>query len=169
MSETAYILLGSNLGDREAILLAARDRMAAMDGLQLTASSPLYSSEAVEMADDNPRFLNQVIKATVRQTPEELLTALETIETELGRTGKGEYQDRTIDLDILLYGQHQVASERLTIPHRRLLDRSFAMIPLLQIDPDLIHPGSGRRLAEYVDDDSRKQVTIYSGDGHNCD
>lgn len=169
MSETAYILLGSNLGDREAMLNTARNQLAAVDGLQVMAASALYSSDAVEMADDNPQFLNQVVKATVKQTAEELLTNLEAIETGLGRDGKGECKNRPIDLDILLYGKHRVASERLTIPHRRLLDRSFAMIPLLQLDPDLIYPGSGRRLAEYVNDDLRKQVTIYKENGHPGD
>lgn len=161
MAETVYILLGSNIGDREAFLEAARNRIATVQGMEITAASALYASKAQDMDSENPPFLNQVIRAEYQYTPGELLRTLEQIERDLGRTGKGRCRPRTIDLDVLLLGDRIVETELLTIPHPRLLSRSFALVPLLQIDPALVYPGSGRPLAGYITKDACEQVTVF--------
>ncbi|MCP4685720.1 MAG: 2-amino-4-hydroxy-6-hydroxymethyldihydropteridine diphosphokinase [bacterium] len=161
MKTTVHILMGSNMGDRESYLVAALDRLAAVEGLEIIATSAVYSSEAQDMEGENPAFLNQAVKADYDFTAGELLHSLEKIEIDLGRTGKGQREPRTIDLDILLFGEEQITGERLTVPHPELLNRPFALIPLVQIDPRLVHPSTGRRLVEYLTLKARQQVTVY--------
>jgi len=161
MTQGIYILLGSNLGDREKSLAKALGRIEGIEGLELVAASSVYISEAQDMQGENPSFLNQVIKADYDYSPGELLSALENIEIELGRTDKGKKSPRTIDLDILLFDDRTMETERLTIPHSELLNRPFAMVPLLQIDPDLIHPGTGKQVSEYLNDESQTEVILY--------
>ncbi len=158
---TVYILLGSNIGDREKNLATARERLEYIPGFELGASSSIYISDAVGMPGENPAVLNQVIKGEYTYRPSELLVELERIETALGRTGKGQKQPRTIDLDILLFGDDIIETESLSIPHRELLNRPFAMVPLLQIDPDIIHPVTKEPVASFLTDIDRTQVLLY--------
>ncbi len=159
--ETVFILLGSNIGDRERLLRSAIDRMEQVEGFELIATSAIYSSEAQEMESESPPFLNQVVMADYQFTPKELLRALEQIETDLGRTDKGGMQPRTIDLDILLFGQKTIDQKQLTIPHPRLLERSFALVPLAQIDPEVVHPVTGRTIGSYITDELRSELEVY--------
>lgn len=161
MKTTVHILMGSNMGDRESYLAAALERLRELEGLEVIASSGVYVSEAQDMEGENPSFLNQVVKADYDFTPGELLHTLEGLEIELGRTGKGQREPRTIDLDILLFGDAVIKTERLTVPHRELLNRPFVLVPLVQIDPELVHPGTGRSLSEYVTTEIRERVTLY--------
>ena len=161
MKTTVYILLGSNMGNRESYLAAALEHLSGLEGFEIIASSGVYVSEAQDMEGENPSFLNQVVKADYDFTAGELLLSLEKLEIELGRTGKGQREPRTIDLDILLFGDEVIDTERLTVPHRELLNRPFVLVPLVQIDPDLVHPGTGRPLFEYVTDEVRERVTMY--------
>lgn len=161
MKTTVYILLGSNMGNRESYLAAALDRLSGLEGFEVIATSGLYVSEAQDMEGENPSFLNQVIKADYDFTAGELLHTLEKLEIALGRTGKGQREPRTIDLDILLFGEEVIATERLTVPHPELLNRPFALVPLVQVDPHLTHPSTGRPLAEYLNDEARERVTLY--------
>jgi len=149
MQTTVYIGLGSNLGEREAHLRSAVLRLTDLPGLKVAATSSIYETAAQEMAPGSPPFLNQVVKVESTLSPLDLLEALELVEAELGRTGKGLGLPRTIDLDILLYGDTVLATPRLTIPHPRLLARPFAIVPLLELSPALRHPATGRPLAEY--------------------
>lgn len=158
MTSTAYILIGSNLGDREKYLSSAIAMIKETPGLELCDRSSVYSSEAQQMANGTPSFLNQAIRVETRLRPLELLTALETIEQALGRDDKGKNLSRKIDLDILLYDAEIVETERLTIPHPELLNRAFALIPLIEIDPELVHPLTGRRLKDYLNDEDFKLV-----------
>jgi len=158
MTSTAYILLGSNLGDREKYLSSAIVMIKDIPGIELSSSSSVYSSKAEQMASGTPSFLNQVIKVKTELTSIELLTALEKIEQALDRTGKGKYISRTIDLDILLYDTEIINTERLTIPHPELLNRAFALIPLVEIDPTLVHPLTNKRLKDYLNDEDFKLV-----------
>ena len=158
MTNTAYILIGSNLGDREKYLSSAIAMIKETPGLELCEHSSVYSSEAQQMANSTPSFLNQAIKVETRLRPLELLTALEKIEQAFGRTDKGKQLSRTIDLDILLYDTEIVNTKRLTIPHPELLNRTFALIPLIEIDPRLVHPLTGRRLKDYLNDEDFKLV-----------
>ena len=158
MTSTAYILIGSNLGDREKYLSSAIAMIKETPGLELCDRSSVYSSEAQQMANGTPSFLNQAIKVETRLRPLELLTALEKIEQALGRDDKGKNLSRKIDLDILLYDTEIVNTKRLTIPHPELLNRAFALIPLIEIDPELVHPLTGRRLKDYLNDEDFKLV-----------
>lgn len=158
MTSTAYILLGSNLGDREKYLSSAIVMIKDIPGLELSGSSSVYSSKAEQMASGTPSFLNQVIKVKTKLTSIELLTALEKIEQALDRTDKGKYISRTIDLDILLYDTEIINTERLTIPHPELLNRAFALIPVVEIDPRLVHPLTNKRLKDYLNEEDFKLV-----------
>ncbi|HWR83420.1 MAG TPA: 2-amino-4-hydroxy-6-hydroxymethyldihydropteridine diphosphokinase [Candidatus Deferrimicrobium sp.] len=161
MSETVYILMGSNMGDRDKNLSAALAQLEMLPGLEVVAVSGIYISEAEEMPPDSPAFLNQVVACDYAYLPGELLNALEAIEKTLGRTGKGQRQPRTIDLDILLFGERIVETERLSIPHPKLLNRPFAMVPLLQIEPGVVHPVTKSPVAEFLTDRQRRQVLLY--------
>jgi len=161
MAETAYILLGSNMGDREKNLSAALTKLGQVEGLEICATSAIYLTEAQDMEPGNPAFLNQVVMADYRFTAHELLNALELVEKGLGRTGKGKKEPRTIDLDILLFGDQVIETEQLSVPHRELLNRPFAMVPLLQITPEAIHPVTRTPVAEFLNEKDREKVVMY--------
>jgi len=161
MGETVYILMGSNLGDRERMLAEALDKIGEIPGLELVATSAIYVSDAVEMEGENPSFLNQAVMAEYIYPAHELLSSLERIEHQMGRMNKGDYKPRSIDLDILLFGNEQIHTERLTVPHRKLLERGFALIPLTQIDPELIHPGTNRPLSDFISEEQWESVIVY--------
>ena len=161
MAETVFLLLGSNIGDREKSLEKALIRLEEIDGLEIVATSGIYVSEAVDMPPGSPSFLNQVIMADYKYLPHELLNAVEIIEKSMGRSGKGQKMPRNIDIDILLFGQEIIETDRLSVPHRELLNRSFAMVPLLQVEPGIVHPVTGRPVSEFLTDEDREKVILY--------
>jgi 2-amino-4-hydroxy-6-hydroxymethyldihydropteridine diphosphokinase len=161
MAETVYLLLGSNIGDRELNLEHAAQKIRGLEGLEIVAMSGIYLTEPVGMTGVQPAFLNQAVRAEYQYRPLELLHALERIETEMGRTDKGNLQPRIIDCDILLFGGLKIQERDLTIPHPRLLERPFALIPLLEIDPQLVHPVTRKPLASYVKDRKDSGVMLY--------
>ena len=129
-----YIALGSNLGDRHTLLLQAIERMVLRVG-QLVRCSSFFETEPVGFVSAHP-FLNAVALYRTTLTPEELLKTTQEIERELGRTAKsvnGQYEDRTIDLDILLYGNETIDTPELKIPHPRMQERPFVMQPLEEV------------------------------------
>lgn len=123
------------------MLRAARERLAALPDAALSAQSPLYETEPWGDADQ-PFFLNQVVALTLQSppwTPQRLLAALQAIETELGRRrGPRRFGPRTLDLDILTYGRERIRQPDLTVPHPRLRERAFVLVPLADIAPDLV-------------------------------
>jgi 2-amino-4-hydroxy-6-hydroxymethyldihydropteridine diphosphokinase len=144
---TVYLVLGANLGDREANLRAA------LRGLEGTgtvkAVSSLYETEPVGGPEGQPPFLNAACLWETELPPEEALRFLKELERELGRRPGGRrYGPREIDLDILLYDDRVVEEEGLTVPHARLAERAFAMLPLAEIAPDAVHPVEGKTIAE---------------------
>ncbi|MGD8922718.1 MAG: 2-amino-4-hydroxy-6-hydroxymethyldihydropteridine diphosphokinase [Candidatus Zixiibacteriota bacterium] len=161
MAETVYLLLGSDLGDRLDYLKEACRRLEQVRGFECVAISPVYVTEPEDMPAGSPSFLNQVVKGEFEYTPAELLTAIEEIEAELGRTDKGQKKPRTIDIDILLFGDRVVTAESLTIPHPKLPSRAFALIPLLEVDPDIVDPASGKPFREYLSKLNTDSVTLY--------
>jgi 2-amino-4-hydroxy-6-hydroxymethyldihydropteridine diphosphokinase len=161
MAETVYLLLGSNLGDRKEYLKEACRRLEQIRGFECVAVSPIYVTEPEDMPPGSPSFLNQVVKGEFGNTPAELLTAAEEIEAELGRTEKGRKKPRTIDIDILLFGDRRVTTEALTIPHPKLISRVFALVPLLEVDPDIVDPTSGKPFRQYLDKLNTDSVTLY--------
>ncbi len=147
----AYLGLGSNLGDRELNLLAAVERLRLL-GDVVKISRP-YETDPVGYTDQ-PRFLNVAVLLETTLDPVPLLAALKRVEADLGRVETVRYGPRTIDLDILVYDDLILQTPELTIPHPRLTERAFALVPLAEIAPDLAIPGTGltaRELAERVD------------------
>ena len=138
-----YIGLGSNLGDREATIRAALDRLDGQDEIQVVRVSSLRETDPVGYTDQ-PRFLNGVAALETELSPRELLERMLAVERALGRTRDGpRFGPRTIDLDLLLYGDAVVDEPGLEIPHPRIAERSFVLEPLAELDPALEVPGRG--------------------------
>lgn len=133
--------LGANLGDARATLRAARDALAALPGCRLLACSALYRSAPVEAG--GPDFLNAVALLHCTLAPPALLAALHGIEQAHGRERPFLNAPRTLDLDLLLHGQQQCADAALQLPHPRLHQRAFVLLPLLALRPALQVPGLG--------------------------
>lgn len=163
--ETVYMLLGSNLGRRRLNLLLAREKIRSIGGVEITAESSLYHSTAVDMGGKQPPFLNQVIRASCTVAPMQLLDAIEEVERDLGRVSKGMLLPRTIDIDILFYGRQVIDTARLVIPHKRVLEREFAVIPLLEIEPDFILPDKHERLDMYLQSMTQSNLKQYKEHG----
>jgi 2-amino-4-hydroxy-6-hydroxymethyldihydropteridine diphosphokinase len=137
-----YIGLGANLGDRKETIRAALDHLAGAD-ISVLRVSALRETDPVGY-EEQPRFLNGVAEVETALEPLELLDRLLAVERELGRTREGpRFGPRTIDLDLLLYGDLVLRHPRLTIPHPRLAERGFVLEPLAELDPDLVVPGAG--------------------------
>jgi 2-amino-4-hydroxy-6-hydroxymethyldihydropteridine diphosphokinase len=144
---TAYLGLGSNVGDRETNLRRAREALG-RHGVDVLASSSLYETAPQGEVPDQPDFLNACLRVRTALGPEELLDACKAVERELGRPAGGvRHGPRPIDVDLLLLGDVEYRSERLTLPHREVTSRRFVVEPLLELDPDLALP-DGTRLAE---------------------
>lgn len=140
----AFIGLGANLGDREAALQQALERLGAQRGVEVLAVSAFRETEPVGYAEQPP-FLNAAAELETTLSPRALLDALLAAERALGRTRDGpRYGPRTIDLDLLLYDGAAVDEPGLTVPHPRLHERRFALEPLAELDPALVVPGHGR-------------------------
>ncbi|MFP5276640.1 MAG: 2-amino-4-hydroxy-6-hydroxymethyldihydropteridine diphosphokinase [Acidobacteriota bacterium] len=150
---TAYIGMGANLpspaGPPAATLAAAAERMAALG--TISARSHLYSTEPVGITEQ-PRFVNAVVALETDLAPRQLLDALHAIERAFGRNRPAEirYGPRTLDLDILLLGETVVQEQDLEIPHPRLFERSFTLVPLNEIAPSFRDPHSGLSVTEWV-------------------
>ena len=135
--------LGSNLGDREATLRQALDLLAREPGVELRRVSTFRETEPVGFLDQ-PRFLNAAAEVETELPATELLARLLDVERRLGRVRGGpRFGPRTIDLDLLLYGEETIRERGLTVPHPRLHERRFALEPLAELDPDLELPGRG--------------------------
>jgi 2-amino-4-hydroxy-6-hydroxymethyldihydropteridine diphosphokinase len=139
----AYAGLGSNLGNRERTLRAAVDALAAEEGIEVLAVSTLRETEPVGVGEQ-PSFLNGVVALDTTLGPRELLDRLLAVEQRFGRVRvPGEHGPRTLDLDLLLYGDEQIDEPGLTVPHPRLHERRFVLEPLGELVPGLIVPGCG--------------------------
>jgi len=139
--------LGSNLGDRQENLRRALRELRSVVRLELVSS--LYETEPVGYRDQ-PWFLNAVCVGTTRLDPEALLAAVKTIEHRLGRQNGVRFGPRPIDIDILFYDALIVQTPSLRIPHPRLTERAFVLVPLAEVLPDLVHPVSGRTASEML-------------------
>ena len=139
----AYVGLGANLGPREVTLLRAADLLAAEAGVEMLEISQLRETEPVGEVEQQS-FLNGAVAVETTLSPRELLDVLLRIERELGRVRDGErWGPRTIDLDLLLYGDEIVDEKGLHVPHPRLHERRFALEPLTDLEPELEIPGRG--------------------------
>jgi 2-amino-4-hydroxy-6-hydroxymethyldihydropteridine diphosphokinase len=150
MGEIVYLSLGSNLGNRESYLTRATQRLSKMVGLKLLAESSLYHSRPLDCPEDCPDFLNKVIKLDCSLKPVQLLDNTERLEIEFGRLEKSARTNRVIDIDIVLFGNRIFKNERLEIPHPRMAERAFVLIPLHEIDPDIVDPRNNARFSDLL-------------------
>jgi 2-amino-4-hydroxy-6-hydroxymethyldihydropteridine diphosphokinase len=133
-----YLSLGSNLGDRAAALLRASERLRKLG--TVIAISSLYETEPVEVADQQPLYLNSAVAIETDLTPEQFLAGTQAVELKLGRQRGLRHTPRNLDIDILLFGDAVVTTPELTIPHPGLAYRRFVLQPLEEIAPDVRHP-----------------------------
>lgn len=134
---TVTLALGTNLGDRLSNLRTAVSALA--PAVTVLAQSPVYETPPWGVTDQ-PAFLNMVVKGETHQTPQELLKYLKTLETTLGRLPSVRYGPRLIDVDILFYDDLVLDTPELTIPHPRLHERAFVLVPLADLEPAFVHP-----------------------------
>ncbi|TFD10034.1 2-amino-4-hydroxy-6-hydroxymethyldihydropteridine diphosphokinase [Cryobacterium sp. TMT1-2-2] len=140
------LALGSNLGDREATLSEAVRDLAALPGAALMAVSPAYESAAVKpggVDESAPRYLNAVLTIDYAGDPHGLLDAVNAIEAEHGRVRAERWGDRTLDIDLIVFGDLSVDDDRLTLPHPRAAERDFVLAPWLDVDSAAVIPGRG--------------------------
>jgi 2-amino-4-hydroxy-6-hydroxymethyldihydropteridine diphosphokinase len=138
----AYVGLGANVGPREVTLLRAVELLGEADGVDVLAVSQLRETEPVGVVDQ-PAFLNGAVQIETTLEPRALLELLLRIERELGRVREERWGPRTVDLDLLVYGDETVDEPGLRVPHPRLHERRFALEPLAELDPELVIPGRG--------------------------
>lgn len=138
---TAYVGIGANLGDARANVLDAVARLRRLPATGVTGVSALYRTAPIDSSGDD--YINAVARLDTQLPAEALLQALLAIELEHGRERPYRNAPRTLDLDVLLYGDEQVASTTLTVPHPRLAQRAFVLVPLLELAPALVIPGLG--------------------------
>jgi len=141
----ACIALGANLGDAQRTVEAAMNAIGKLPATQLVARSSLYRTAPVDSS--GPDYVNAVVAVQTQLQPEALLAALQALEAAAGRERPWRNAPRTLDLDILLYGDERIATESLTVPHPRMLERAFVLVPLAEIAPRLVTPAQLRAVA----------------------
>jgi 2-amino-4-hydroxy-6-hydroxymethyldihydropteridine diphosphokinase len=158
MSHLIYLALGANLGDRLANLSAAIRALPPQ--VRPLSVSPVYETPPWGVLDQ-PAFLNQVIQAQTDLAPLALLDYLKRLEAQLGRLPGARYGPRLIDLDILLYDDLQLETPQLAIPHPRLAERAFVLVPLADLAPDLRPPGSALTVGEMLEQIDRSGIQLF--------
>jgi 2-amino-4-hydroxy-6-hydroxymethyldihydropteridine diphosphokinase len=137
----AYVGIGANLGDARANVNDALSRLAALPGARLLQASSLYRSAPIDSSGDD--YINAVACLETSLPAHELLAALQEVEQAHGRERPYRNAPRTLDLDLLLFGEQVIDTPTLTVPHPRMLERAFVLAPLLEIAPDATVPGRG--------------------------
>lgn len=163
------IALGSNQGDSLAILESSLNALSQIPGIILKQTSNWYQTKPVGTLESQPDYLNGCALLSAEQTPEELLTILQAIEIQHGRVDKGRLQPRTLDLDLLLYGDLVLDLPNLIIPHPRMTERAFVLVPLEEIASDWIEPVSGSKIAKLlknVDTSGVKPIVVASHENY---
>jgi 2-amino-4-hydroxy-6-hydroxymethyldihydropteridine diphosphokinase len=146
-----YILLGGNLGDKQQVFSEAKVRLNQQVG-KITKQSAIYETEPWGFESDD-LFWNQVLEISTASSPEIVLQQTQQIERDLGRIRKAsQYDSRIIDIDILLFGDQIIQTENLTVPHPRIQERRFALVPLSEIAPELSHPVFQKTIHQLLDE-----------------
>ncbi|WP_099353493.1 2-amino-4-hydroxy-6-hydroxymethyldihydropteridine diphosphokinase [Fredinandcohnia onubensis] len=160
MNNTAYIALGTNIGNRESYLHSALQAIQEKD-IDIIGFSSIYETDPVGY-EDQDQFLNMVIKVNTNLQPLDLLEVLQSIELESGRERKIRWGPRTLDLDILLFNQENIETERLIVPHPRMTERAFVLVPLAEIDQDVDIPAVTKPISLLLDElQDREGVRIW--------
>ena len=136
----AYVALGANLGDRAGSIRAALEALAAAEGVRILRFSSLIENPAVGGPADSPPFLNGVVEVETTLTAHALLDLLLATERKLGRERRARWAPRSIDLDVILYGDDVIDAPNLKVPHPLMHERRFVLEPLAEIAPDAVHP-----------------------------
>lgn len=157
MRNVAYVALGSNIGDRYAYLVQAIELLGKNPYIEVEDVSSVYETDPVGYTDQDC-FLNLVIKISTSLLPQELLGITQKVEVELGRKRGIRWGPRTIDLDILLYNQENIEAENLIVPHPRMFERAFVIVPLLEINQDIKQNISRSQVEEMK---RREGVTVW--------
>lgn len=161
-SNRVYLGLGANVGDRMANLRLALWNLRAL--VEIEAVSSLYETQPVGVTDQ-PRFLNAVCSGVTSLPPEDLLVFVKRIEWDLGRRPGPVWGPRPLDIDILLYGNLVITTETLHVPHARLAERAFVLIPLAELDPELIVPVREESIRNLMDRTDARGVEKFAGPG----
>ena len=161
---TVYLALGSNLGDRAANLRSAID--AFEPEIRITRCSAVYETPPWGYLDQS-RFLNQVVEAKTDLSPVGLLDHIKELEQQLGRRETFQYGPRLIDLDIIFYDNEVIESPPLIIPHPRMTERGFVLLPLADIAPHFEHPILGESVSDLLSKIDQEGIVIYSPAGCN--
>ena len=158
-----YLSLGSNKGDRIGYVQQAASLLGADEGISIVRTSAFYESEPWNMNTKN-WFVNAVVEAKTKYSPQELLEVCQRIEKQLGRTTeeKNQYQDRTIDIDILFYNKDIINEENLIIPHKYVHLRAFTLVPMMELNSDFVHPVLHKNIVEMHNDlENPEMVFLY--------
>jgi dihydroneopterin aldolase/2-amino-4-hydroxy-6-hydroxymethyldihydropteridine diphosphokinase len=160
MPDQVVLALGANLGDAVTTLAQAVSALRRVPGLEVTDVSPVYRTAPVG-GPEQPDYLNLVVQGTTTLTPAQLLDATSAIELDAGRTREVHWGPRTLDIDLVVVGDHLLDTERLTLPHPRAHERAFVLLPWLDIDPEAVLPGYGRvaTLVSVVADQRAERVS----------
>jgi len=161
--ERVFVGLGSNMGDKEHNIKQALEILGGVPGVAIYALAPFYRTAPVGYTEQD-WFLNTVAEITTELEPLELLVELLDIEDRLGRKRTIRWGPRTVDLDLLLYGQREISEPGLEVPHPRMLERAFVMVPLADLAPDLVLSG-GQKAAEVAGVLRREQEIERMGSG----
>ncbi len=145
----AYIGVGSNIGNRQENLEKSIEEMKKMRSTRVSKISSFYDTEPVGFVNQD-RFLNAVVEICTFLSPRELLNNLQQIEIVLKRKKTRRWGPRTIDLDILFYGNYKIQERDLVIPHERLTERAFVLVPLAEIAPFFVNPASGQKISWHL-------------------
>jgi 2-amino-4-hydroxy-6-hydroxymethyldihydropteridine diphosphokinase len=159
MNHVVYLALGTNLGDRRLNLRAAMDALP--PEVKILAESKIYETPPWGV-EDQPAFLNMAVKAKTGLMPPALLAHLKRLEADLGRRQTFRWGPRLIDIDILFYDDLVFESEELVIPHPRLHERAFVLVPLADLAPDLVHPALGKAVRELLNGLDRTGITLFA-------
>ncbi len=154
---TAYVGLGSNLGDRSRNLQGAIDRLGKVG--VITVVSSIYQTKPWMVDGYQPRYLNQVVGVNTILDPLQVVTELLAIESSLGRVREEKNASRTLDLDLLLHGDIVLEASGVTVPHPRLHERAFVLVPLAEIAADVVHPILDRTISDLADESDRSGIS----------